>query len=55
MKLQDYIYDSITKKAALILEEVEEIQLANLLLILKDEPEQPQDQVDFNSVIFEGN
>ena len=55
MKYKDHIYDPDLKTVTIKFVEVEEFQLENLLLLLKDEPEQPQDQVDYEEIIFEGD
>jgi len=53
MKLKDFVYDPELRKANIMLEEVEPIQLENLLMILRDEEEEKDDnQTDYLSIIF---
>jgi len=56
MKLRDFIYDEELKKANLFLEEVEPIQLENLLMILRgDEEEQEDEGENWEEIIFGEN
>lgn len=52
MKYKDHIYDPDLKTLNLKLVEVEEIQLENLLLSLKEPPKQPQGEVNYGVIIF---
>ena len=52
MKLKDYVFDKENCKATIWLDEVNPIQLENLLLILREGPKEPQNEVDYNTVIF---
>ena len=52
MKLKDYVFDSDLQKATLFLVEVNSVQLENLLMILRDDPKEPQDETDYNAIIY---
>ena len=57
MKLKDYVYDKDLEKATIFLEEVKLVQLKNLLLILQEDPDDPEfnKEVDYEEIIFEGD
>ena len=55
MKYKDHIYDLDLKTATIKLVEVEKVQLENLLLLLKEEPEQSQDEMSYDTIIFGEN
>jgi len=57
LRLKDYVYDKDLKKANIFLEEVEPIQLENLLLILEENPDDPEfnKETDYEAIIFDDN
>lgn len=52
MKLKDYCYDQDRRVATIWIVETDPVQLENLLMILREPPEESQDEVDYDSVIF---
>ena len=55
MKLKDYVFDPDRGLATIWLEEVLPVQLENILMILRDEPETNLNSVNYDSLIFGDN
>ena len=52
MKLKDFVYDKDRMIATIWVEETDPVQLENLLMILREDNPQPQDEVDYAEIIW---
>lgn len=54
MKYKDHVYDKDRKIATIWIEETDQVQLENLLMILReDNPKESQKKDNFDTIIFE--